>query len=242
MKKEIVSIRVCVLTLLIVGTIMPTGVSAAGYFTVTHSFSSNPAEQGEVVMATITITNNEAHQAKITYVGLHLDWMGDRLYSPSSDVSSTNPVPIASGETKKFDINFGVPSNVLTRTHAYNIRFDYDLQDGWFGEWGSYTWPSSTLTDFSVAERDRDGDGVPDSQDTFPDDSSEWRDSDGDGVGDNRDQFPNDPTRWEEERDMNPRESKDSGGGRYAEESPGFEAMFTIVGLLAVIYLLRRRM
>ncbi len=34
---------------------------------------------------------------------------------------------------------------------------------------------------------DRDGDGVPDSQDAFPDDPTEWKDSDGDGVGDNAD-------------------------------------------------------
>ena len=39
---------------------------------------------------------------------------------------------------------------------------------------------------------DRDGDGVPDAQDAFPDDPSESADSDGDGVGNNADEFPND--------------------------------------------------
>jgi len=34
---------------------------------------------------------------------------------------------------------------------------------------------------------DRDGDGIPDNQDAFPDDPEEWRDSDGDGIGDNAD-------------------------------------------------------
>ncbi|WP_341206931.1 hypothetical protein, partial [uncultured Psychrosphaera sp.] len=38
---------------------------------------------------------------------------------------------------------------------------------------------------------DRDGDGVADSEDAFPDDSSETMDSDGDGVGDNADFAPN---------------------------------------------------
>ena len=42
---------------------------------------------------------------------------------------------------------------------------------------------------------DRDGDGVPDAEDDFPDDPTEWTDSDGDGTGDNSDSFPNDPTR-----------------------------------------------
>jgi hypothetical protein len=32
---------------------------------------------------------------------------------------------------------------------------------------------------------DSDGDGVPDSQDAFPNDPTEWQDSDGDGIGDN---------------------------------------------------------
>lgn len=40
---------------------------------------------------------------------------------------------------------------------------------------------------------DRDGDGVPDSQDLFPDDRNNCADSDRDGVGDNDDPNPNDP-------------------------------------------------
>ena len=57
--------------------------------------------------------------------------------------------------------------------------------------------------------QDRDGDGVGDGEDSFPDDASEWADADGDGIGDNADAdddddgipdavdaFPNDPTEW----------------------------------------------
>ncbi|MBN1540115.1 MAG: FKBP-type peptidyl-prolyl cis-trans isomerase [Candidatus Thermoplasmatota archaeon] len=40
---------------------------------------------------------------------------------------------------------------------------------------------------------DRDGDGVPDDEDLFPDDPLEWNDSDGDGIGDNADRFPDAP-------------------------------------------------
>jgi hypothetical protein len=40
-------------------------------------------------------------------------------------------------------------------------------------------------------ESDRDGDGIPDKIDAFPDDPLEWEDSDGDGIGDNSDQAPN---------------------------------------------------
>ena len=41
-----------------------------------------------------------------------------------------------------------------------------------------------------VTEADRDGDGVGDDTDAFPDDPTEWIDSDGDGVGDNTDEIP----------------------------------------------------
>src|SRR5690606_17277275 len=34
---------------------------------------------------------------------------------------------------------------------------------------------------------DTDSDGVPDSEDAFPDDETEWEDTDGDGVGNNAD-------------------------------------------------------
>ena len=46
----------------------------------------------------------------------------------------------------------------------------------------------------SYANPDSDGDGVFDSEDAFPFDSTETTDTDGDGVGDNTDVFINDPT------------------------------------------------
>lgn len=45
-----------------------------------------------------------------------------------------------------------------------------------------------------VGEVDSDGDGVPDSEDAFPNDPNEWADSDHDGLGDNADPFPNSDT------------------------------------------------
>lgn len=47
-----------------------------------------------------------------------------------------------------------------------------------------------------VCDADRDGDGIDNPFDVFPDDSAEWTDADGDGVGDNADAFPNDSTEW----------------------------------------------
>jgi hypothetical protein len=39
----------------------------------------------------------------------------------------------------------------------------------------------------AASSMDSDGDGVPDSEDAFPDDPDEWADSDSDGIGDNED-------------------------------------------------------
>lgn len=47
-----------------------------------------------------------------------------------------------------------------------------------------------------VAVVDADGDGVIDSEDTFPNDAAETVDSDGDGIGNNADVFPDDVTEW----------------------------------------------
>ncbi len=54
---------------------------------------------------------------------------------------------------------------------------------------------------------DRDGDGISDDQDAFPDDPSEWIDSDGDGIGNNGDlDDDNDgmPDEWEAQYGLNP--------------------------------------
>jgi hypothetical protein len=56
----------------------------------------------------------------------------------------------------------------------------------------------SVLLDLKNSGPDRDGDGVPDAFDAFPDDPTETADSDGDGVGDNADVFPDDPTESED--------------------------------------------
>jgi len=175
--------------------ITPINVIAAGDFEVKKSFSDNPGEQGDYVTVDIIITNNDDNQCRIYWLGIHFDWMEEDIYVISDDVSEENPETIASGDTETFDITFEIPSNVLTGTHTYDILFQYELQDGWFDAWNDYRWQSDIQTDFRVNEKDRDNDGHPDSEDTFPDDPSEWKDSDGDGVGDNKDAFPHDSSK-----------------------------------------------
>ena len=59
----------------------------------------------------------------------------------------------------------------------------------------------STSSKIRLYDLDSDGDGVTDSQDHFPLDSSQTEDSDGDGFGDNptgnnSDEFPDDVSQW----------------------------------------------
>ncbi len=53
----------------------------------------------------------------------------------------------------------------------------------------------TTVETILLSPIDRDGDGVPDAQDAFPDDPTETADTDGDGVGDNADGCPDDPAK-----------------------------------------------
>lgn len=48
--------------------------------------------------------------------------------------------------------------------------------------------PGTYTVEYNEEPTDRDGDGVEDSLDLFPDDKSEWADADGDGLGDNGDE------------------------------------------------------
>src|SRR5262249_12154288 len=54
----------------------------------------------------------------------------------------------------------------------------------------------SEFTYIVYPDDDRDGDGLFDAADLFPDDPSDWADRDGDGVGDHADVFPDDPLDW----------------------------------------------
>lgn len=71
---------------------------------------------------------------------------------------------------------------------------------------------------------DRDGDGVPDELDVFPDDPAEWADTDGDGVGDNADP-DRDGDAVANELDafpLDPNESQDSDGDGVGDNRDAF--------------------
>jgi len=85
-----------------------------------------------------------------------------------------------------------------------------DSGDGICGDHGN--WANAGFTKPPVViDPDTDGDGIPDSQDAFPNDPIETKDSDGDGIGDNADVFPNDAT-----------ETKDSDGDGVGDNFDAF--------------------
>ena len=103
---------------------------------------------------------------------------------------------------------------------------------------------------------DADNDGVDDSRDAFPNNSSEQFDADGDGLGDNVDAFPNDISEWMDTDgdgvgdniDVCPDEAGSPAGNTPGCEGvkddssiPGFGLILTISSMLgAVIIILRR--
>jgi hypothetical protein len=118
----------------------------------------------------------------------------------------------ASGALVNASIAFGTSA---TDPNGDSLQYRYDWGGGILSSWGaasqSHSWSAAgqyavkaQARDSLLAESawsagktvtisqnpvptvtDSDGDGVPDSQDAFPNDSTEWLDSNGNGIGDN---------------------------------------------------------
>ena len=116
---------------------------------------------------------------------------GTELFQPFENGKPCSAIEI------EFKYGFGLNNTAYnfatdTITLIFNSGHDFD-GDGW----GSYYETALGSDDENSVSTpiDRDGDGVNNDSDAFPDDSTETADSDGDGVGDNADAFPNDSTR-----------------------------------------------
>ena len=75
---------------------------------------------------------------------------------------------------------------------GYEVEFENGAIPGWDAFPGGPTGVRFDLTISGLTTTDRDGDGVSDEDDAFPNDGTETTDGDGDDVGDNADAFPND--------------------------------------------------
>ncbi len=187
------TISILLLCVLLITSFVPV-VSAASNITVSSSFDSKSVRQDEGGSVDVSIKNDDSNQVRITWVGLHFDWLDSNVFYVKDLTSS--PIYLASGQSTTVTITFSVGQEIDIGSHSY--YFQIDGEEDTFLSWVTGTWTGQTKYDFNVLERDRDGDGVADSDDAFPDNSQEWSDSDNDGVGNNADVFPYDSTEWKD--------------------------------------------
>ncbi|MFW9878501.1 MAG: hypothetical protein ACFFG0_35925 [Candidatus Thorarchaeota archaeon] len=165
---------------------------------VTSIFSENPIRQDEDAWVKINLENTGDGQIKIYWVGIHFDWLGessegyDLFYN--KDLSS-DPIILENAQSTTIRINFDVEVSVDIGTHSYYFHIDYEEKSSDLWGWYDHEWESEEKFNYKVLEKDRDGDGVGDSEDAFPDNPNETKDSDNDGVGDIQDDYPYDPTK-----------------------------------------------
>lgn len=96
---------------------------------------------------------------------------------------------------------------------SQGCRYDYVLDAGPSGNFFSASGATCVNGDFPAPQLDTDGDGVPDTEDAFPNDPNESEDSDGDGIGDNSDSAPDDATNGEDDGQGDETDNTATGGG-----------------------------
>ena len=174
---------------------------------VQHSFSKNPCPQGETSILTSVISNPNDFQIRLNEIGYWSGYMSSGVYITDSNIDST-PQVLSTGGSFTSLITINIPVDTPMGNHKYVLWVEYSIQINsvWYDEEWCYGCEENVF--FYVSERDRDGDGVPDSIDKFPDDPAASLDTDGDGYPDEwnfgktqadsttglrLDAFPNDP-------------------------------------------------
>jgi len=128
-------------------------------------------------------------------------------------------------------------------------------------EYSTYDSVTVIIEEDMTTKQDKDGDGVNDREDVFPDNPYEWADTDKDGYGDNTDMFPDDPNEYlDSDRDGQPDgsdptpygvkpEGGSGGGGSGTTETKGglsfnlwwLVILLVIVEVLFVLFLMVKK-
>ena len=190
--------------------IIPSAIADDWEFTTT--LEPNPVAQGETLVVQLEVKNLADVEMKIDQLLFHGDWMHEGEYI-SKITQWTDPVHIAIGQSADFTVNVSIRAyEVEVGTYSRYWHMEYSLKVG--TSWTDYEINSDAVCDIVVvaaSDVDRDGDGIPNSEDAFPNDPNEWVDTDFDGVGDNSDAFPTD--RYE---------NKDTDGDGYGDNGDAF--------------------
>jgi hypothetical protein len=221
---------------LVAGILLATSASADSW-EVAGAFSKNPARQNETINITMTFKNNEFEMVRLTFLGIHFDWMwGDDYYAKPDRTDS--PVEVAQGESTVQTKRVTLPRwNASLGLQSYHFRAEFQVKYNWSEFWQDMSGVSWGSVNFTILEADTDGDGVVDSLDAFPDDPDETVDTDQDGVGDNGDPWPEDPEEWADSDGDGHGDNSDAyphDGGRW--ESGDILGVGSAAGSSAVLY------
>jgi len=115
------------------------------------------------------------------------------LVNASIAFSTSTTDPNGDSLEYRYDWGGGVLSSwgAASQSHSWSAAGAYAVKaqarDSHLAESSWSSAKTVTISSPPPVDPDSDGDGVPNSQDAFPNDPTEWRDSNGNGIGDNAD-------------------------------------------------------
>jgi len=157
----------------------------------------------------ITVVNtNDAPTGSVSITGNAIE--NQTLTADTSALADIDGLGTFSYQWNRGGTNVGTNSSSYTLASA-DISSTLTVTVSYTDGGGTLESITSAATATIVGAADTDNDGVPDSQDAFPDDPTETTDQDNDGVGDNadtdrdndgvrniHDAFPDDATEWQD--------------------------------------------
>jgi hypothetical protein len=140
---------VCLLVVASVSLICLLGISSVyalnqNEASVSLSWSSNIYYQGDSGTVTIFFDSGCPEELKISWIGIHFDWMATDVYNTLGDVPGDS-VSIPSDGSYTFNpISFSIPSDASVGSHSYFVKINGKQHGLW---WYDVSWssPSSML-------------------------------------------------------------------------------------------------